>query len=834
VRYWNKIKYYFLDGYDIYSLEIQKKTEYLLTFNLIGLCGLFILTSIRFFTSFNMYFLLGDISLYTFIISSLIFIRLKNIHATSLTVIFILFAAFFYNIIYSLAIDEPLAPDSLFFSLAYMIFGIFYLSIFSIRRSSLLIFILFSITILALNYYFIINSVGGLRYSVSLLTNAFGALVGLLLSYFLALKIQSYTAIVSKTTEDALIESRQQYVSLFSNIEDAFGFVKVLTDDLGRPYDILILEVNKAGEELLQLKREQIVFRKFTEILKSKLFDHAKWLEIIFKVALSGKETHHTLFSDLFKKWLYVQTFSPEEGYCVLLFRDITEKVEADTVLKKTQERNNALLDAIPDTIIVCDKEGVITDYKKAQSNLIENDLLFKPGKNISNNNLPDDLKTNLSDAIALVKKNRTRKTIVLEITTITRTIYIETRIVPLGEDEVLIFLRDITSRKLAEKALIAAKEKAEESDKLKMAFLSNMSHEIRTPMNAIIGFSEMLEYPEIDEEEKNDFLYQIRSNGKLLLNLINDILDLSKIEAGQLEITMANFDLNKVLHDIYINFENEKTVKHKNRISLILEKPKNISTLFINSDEYRFKQILFNLMGNALKFTEKGFITLGYQIKDNNAVIYVKDSGIGIPADKLELVFQRFRQVDDSNTRTFGGAGLGLTITKNLVEALGGKIWVESKEKNGSEFYFTIPLTNSGINADNHLVADPCIPVYDWSDRSVLIIEGETADYVVLKHILSKTGVNLEWGANAASALNVCEKHYPDLVIIDLEVTLSQSGIIESHLKNSYPSIRIIALKPGSLEEKALKDTNYYDQIIEKPIKARTLLREINKFMIN
>jgi signal transduction histidine kinase len=781
-----------------------------------------------------MYLLLGDISLYTFIISSLIFIRLKNIHATSLTIIFILFGAFFYYMISSLAVDEPLVPDSLFSSLAFIEFGILYLSLFSFRRSSLQIFILFSTAILALNYYFIINNIGGLRYSGTIIINVFGAFAGLFFSYFLALKIQAFTATVSKTTEDALIESRQQYTSIFSNIEDAFGFVKVLTDDLGRPYDILVLEVNKAGEALLQQKRENIVFRKFTEILQSELFNHAKWVEIIFKVALSGKESHHTLYSELFKKWLYVQTFSPEQGYCVILFRDITEKVEADIALKKTQDRNSALLDAIPDTIIVCSKEGMITDYKKAQSNLIENDRLFKPGKNISDNNLPLESKKNLSDAIVQVMKNRVRKTIVLELPTITGTIYTETRIVPLGEEEALIFLRDITSRKLSEKALIEAKEKAEESDKLKMAFLSNMSHEIRTPMNAIIGFSEMLGYPETDDDDKSDFLYQIKSNGKLLLNLINDILDLSKIEAGQLEITAANFDINKVLHDIYLNFENEKTVKHKTDIAIILEKPANISSTIINSDEFRFKQILFNLMGNALKFTENGSITLGYQIKDKCALIYVKDTGIGIPADKLELVFQRFRQVDDSNTRTFGGAGLGLTITKNLVEAMGGKIWVESKENIGSEFYFTIPLTDTEFDIVDHQITDPCSPVYDWSNRSIIIIEDETSEYVVLQHILSKTGVKLDWGTNVASVLKACERNYPDLVIIDLELILNRSGKIESQLKTIYPNIKIIALRPGSMDEAPLKNTNYYDLIIEKPLKARTLLREINKVLTN
>ncbi len=833
VQYWNKIKYYFLDGYDIFSLEIQKKTEYLLAFNLIGLCGLFILTFIRLFSTLNIYLLLGDVSLYTFIVSSLIFIRLKNIHASSLSILFVLIAAFFYDIVSFVAMDEPLVPATLFSSLAYMIFGIFYLSLFSYRRSPLLIFIVFSTIILILDYHFIINSTGGLRYSISAISDFFGALTGLFFSYFLASKIQSFSASLAKTTENTLLESRRQYTSLFSNIDEAFCFVKLLTDELGRPYDILILDINTTGENLFKLKREQVVFRKITEVMTSELINHTQWLEAVSKVALSGKELHQTVYSNFFSKWLYVQFFSPEAGYCVIFFRDITEKVKSDNALKEIQERNNALLDAIPDIIIVCDKNGIITDYKKAQANLIENERLFVQGQNIYSRALPDDSRKNLSDAIKYVMNERIRKTIVIEIPTNTRTIYTETRIVPLGDEEVLILLRDITRRKLSEIALVKAKERAEESDKLKMAFLSNMSHEIRTPMNAIIGFSEILEFPDITDEEKSEFLYQIKSNGRLLLNLINDILDLSKIEAGQLEIHTTSFEINKILHDIYLNFENEKVLKNKAGLSINLEKPKNITNVFIYSDEYRFKQILFNLMGNALKFTEKGSITLGYQIKGKYALIYVKDTGIGIPSDKLDLVFQRFRQVDDSSTRTFGGAGLGLTITKNLVEAMGGKIWVESKEKNGSEFYFTLPLTNPETNITENQLTNPCEPNYDWKNKSILIIEGETSDYVVIQHILSKTGVKLEWVSNTSAIIRMCEENKPSLIIIDLEVTRNQPLDFKSELKAHYPNLPIIALVPANLDDTTMIEASgYYTSLIKRPLKARTLLNTIDKFI--
>lgn len=239
-------------------------------------------------------------------------------------------------------------------------------------------------------------------------------------------------------------------------------------------------------------------------------------------------------------------------------------------------------------------------------------------------------------------------------------------------------------------KELVNAKEKAEESDRLKSAFLANMSHEIRTPINSIIGFSELLNDPYFDDEQKNEFTKIIVNSGNNLMFIISDIMDLSMIESKQMKIRKEQFSVQKLLVDL----ENEFKPKAKEHgILLQISMPLDSEKLLIECDLYRIKQIFNNLLGNAIKFTHKGIIEIGYLLQDNIVQFHVTDSGIGISPEYHIAIFDRFRQVDLTKTRKFGGNGLGLAISKNLVELLGGKIWVESEVEKGSTFYFNIPL---------------------------------------------------------------------------------------------------------------------------------------------
>jgi PAS domain S-box-containing protein len=245
-------------------------------------------------------------------------------------------------------------------------------------------------------------------------------------------------------------------------------------------------------------------------------------------------------------------------------------------------------------------------------------------------------------------------------------------------------------SRRNLEEELISAKERAEESDKLKTAFLANMSHEIRTPINGIIGFSQLLEHSFDEPEKWEEYIQVIRSNANILLSLIDDIIDVSRIQEGQVKLKKTIVNINLLLDDILAPYMNP--VSQGKDIITKIEKSLPDEDAVVLADPLRLKQILNNLISNAFKFTEKGSISIGYSVDREMIIFYVADTGIGIPEDKLSSIFQRFNQADVSFTRRYGGSGLGLAISKGLVELMGGKIWVESTLGIGSKFFFSIP----------------------------------------------------------------------------------------------------------------------------------------------
>ncbi|MBN1598685.1 MAG: PAS domain-containing sensor histidine kinase [Bacteroidales bacterium] len=261
------------------------------------------------------------------------------------------------------------------------------------------------------------------------------------------------------------------------------------------------------------------------------------------------------------------------------------------------------------------------------------------------------------------------------------------------GELYILGICKDISKQKFKERALHLAKNKAETSDKMKSEFLANMSHEIRTPLNGIIGFSTMIERNAVDKEKRDKYLRIIRTSTSQLLTIVNDIIDISKIEAGQLKLVYHKVELHAMLEDLLETFESEAARLGKDDVNFKIKKNSPDNKFHFTSDEVRLRQVFSNLLINALKFTDSGTIEFGYKILKDSLRFFVLDSGIGIPETHLKRIFSRYKQTSEGVKSKYEGTGLGLAISDGIVKLLGGEIGVKSEKGKGSEFYFTLPV---------------------------------------------------------------------------------------------------------------------------------------------
>ncbi len=392
---------------------------------------------------------------------------------------------------------------------------------------------------------------------------------------------------------------------------------------------------------------------------------------------------------------------------------------------------------------------------------------------------------------------------------------------------------RDITSNKFYEKELIKAKEKAEESDRLKSSFLANMSHEIRTPMNGILGFSKMLEDESLSPEKRKQYIEYVNTSANQFLSIINDIIDFSKIEAGQLELNTDDVDLNKMMAGLYGQFESLRKSQERSSIMINYSTVFKDSDCYIVGDEARIRQVLYNLLCNAMKFTHKGEIEFGYILKDDSAlVIFVKDTGIGISKNKLTIVFEKFRQEDESFTRKYGGTGLGLPICKGLVKLMGGKIWVESAKGKGSTFYFTIPFKRSVLKSKKMTITNS-EEEYDWSSKKILIVEDDLLGCEYLKEIMEPTNVNIILAESGLEAISSVKNHPDiDLVLMDLRIPEMDGYTTTSEIKKIRPEIPVVVQTANALpEDKIRAEKAGCDDFVTKPINRKELLAKLNSY---
>lgn len=525
------------------------------------------------------------------------------------------------------------------------------------------------------------------------------------------------------------------------------------------------------------------------------------------------------------------------------IFHDITEQTLSHQIIEQTRHTIRNIFDAAPNPIAVINQEGDVLDYNIASLELFgykEKDIRYPMN---CFDLVTEKDKQKVHRAFQTVTKKGYLKSILIHLLKKDGTEFpaeISARLMTKTRDEhgnMVVIATDITERVNYERRLKEAREKAIESDKLKSAFLANMSHEIRTPMNAIIGFSKLLTSANVSDRENEQYIEIIKNTGNTLLNIIDDIIDIAKIEAGQIQIHKTETFVNKILHELHAFFEKERKRYGKNRIKLILSISEPDQNFAILTDPMRFRQIMSNLLSNALKFTESGEIQFGYTIQHSkNLNFFVRDTGIGIPSGKTEIIFERFRQIDISNSKRFGGTGLGLAITKNLLKLLGGRIWVESEKGKGSSFHFTLPY----IRVEKSGIPEPHIKQeftnQNFAGKVILLVEDNELNVKLLEKLLEPTRVKVIWARDGNPSIDICKSgQQVDLILMDIQMPEMDGYQATKIIKSIKPEVPIIAQTAYAMTgERERILAAGFDEYLSKPIQIKELIQLLNKYLTN
>jgi PAS domain S-box-containing protein len=403
--------------------------------------------------------------------------------------------------------------------------------------------------------------------------------------------------------------------------------------------------------------------------------------------------------------------------------------------------------------------------------------------------------------------------------------------------------LTDITDRKNAEFQLIKnelrlkmqneelrlAKERAEESDRLKTSFLQNVSHEIRTPMNGIIGFVDLLQDRSLSENKRTEFVEIVNVCCNQLLAIVNDILEISKIEIGSISLQITTFSLKKLLDDIYNLYYFQAKDKHINfSVSTTCE------NLSISSDFTKLQQILSNLISNAIKFTDKGSVSVSCIEGNQHLLFAIRDTGIGIPEDQKEKIFERFHKIDSEKDRLYSGTGLGLSIAKGLVDLMEGKIWLESTYGQGSVFYLSIPHTNGDMFQNR--IRDEIEVKPKTNNLRILLAEDDVNNVRYISELLYAEDLEIINAKNGMEAIGILNNEdHIDLILMDIKMPVMDGFEATSIIKSKWPQIPVIALTAYAMSEDIQKATTIgFDGYLTKPVRRGELLSKINQFTVN
>ena len=513
----------------------------------------------------------------------------------------------------------------------------------------------------------------------------------------------------------------------------------------------------------------------------------------------------------------------------------IREKQRDDALAEVMDEeqRYRELTDLLPQGVFETDGLGNLVYVNKAwykafgytQTDIEEGLNLIEILQTNTDSNLFGIDKVENSDYIAIRKDGR-RFPALVYLSTIMKNENIS------GRRGIII---DATLRNKYIETLKKETERAVNSDKLKSSFLANMSHEIRTPMNSIIGFSNLLSADTISKEQKIEFIKYIQSSGKILLNLIDDIIDIAKIEAGEIKIKHGKCEPKKIIRELVNTFEGYKSTLGKTDIEIITRLPDE--NIVFRTDPFRLRQIITNLVSNAIKFTEKGFVKVECSMKNDRFVEFsIQDTGMGMTKEEMNVIFSRFKRTSNSEEKNITGTGLGLNISKNLVELLGGQMWVNSVPGEGTRFWFQLPFTRIMESSDLSRQTQPREGeiIYNWTGKTILIAEDDDFSFLYLKGILEKTHAYVIQAVNGKEAIEAVKlTENIDCILMDIRMPHLDGYSATKEIKKIHPGIPVIAqtayAMDGDREKSILAGCDDY---LTKPIEPLKLLDKISQFL--
>jgi PAS domain S-box-containing protein len=650
--------------------------------------------------------------------------------------------------------------------------------------------------------------------------------VNMLLGLFMNRQIQN------AQNRSNLSNTEEKYSQLYESMSDAYVVMDIEHN---------IMECNYALQEILGFSEAELLRMNCKEITPD------KWLDIDENIT---REVHQKGSSRLYEKecvkkdgsivpvelrvHLLRDEYDEPKGYWAII-RDISIRVNALNEIDNERARLETILETVPEMIWLKDREG---KYLACNNNFAdflgvkEKDLIGHSDHMIYDSEELADFYFQ-KDLDVIKSASTVRFVNVAKSATNDREILTETIKTPMYDSKgnitgVLGVSRDISEIKKAEEELRRAKEQAEESDKLKSIFLANMSHEIRTPMNAIMGFSELLIDSGIEEVERMQYVNIIQQSGNRLLQIIDDIVDLSKLEMNQIAVKNSEFNLFCLMRECIEIHKNSEQLRSKPNLDVRIKSNPELEVLDLSSDQTRIQQVLDNLIDNSIKFSDSGIVEIGCNLieKENStfAEVYVKDDGIGIPEDRHEVIFERFRQGDEEHF--IDGTGLGLSICKGLVELLGGTIRFESEVGEGSTFYFSIPL-------GDEFVKRSAIDSESSTSKKILIAENDYNSFLYVKKLFDDEDVEILYAENSNVMLDKLKQTSPDLLIMDLNIPGRDSMQCLNEIKKSEISTRVIAQTAFVLngQEERCLDAGC-DGYLIKPFSKEEFFSQVRKAM--